>query len=153
MRASGVSRRSLLSTAAALSTFSELVTTTAANAQAPASVLPSWNNGPAKQAIMEFVRATTTKGSPHFVPSAERIAEFDQDGTLWVEHPVYTQVVYCLDRVPVLASEKPELKEREPFKAVLSGNREAIAQLSMRELFEIVVAMQSGMTVEEFGTM
>jgi hypothetical protein len=62
------------------------------------------------------VRATTTKGSPTFVPPAERIAEFDQDGTLWVEHPVYTQVIYCLDRFGAFAREKPELKDREPFK-------------------------------------
>jgi phosphoserine phosphatase len=147
---SRVSRRLLLSTAAALPTVSGLVVATAARAQAPAGVLPSWNDGPAKRAIIEFIRATTTRGSPHFVVPAERIAEFDQDGTLWAEHPVYTQVVYCLDRVPALAKEKPELKDREPFKAILSGNREAIAQLSMREMFEIVLAVQSGMTVEEF---
>ena len=88
--------------------------------------------------------------SPDFLPPEERIAEFDQDGTLWVEHPLYTQVVFCLDRVPSLVKEKPELKGREPFKAVLSGDREAIAKLSMRELFEIVLETQSGMTVEEF---
>jgi phosphoserine phosphatase len=147
---SGLSRRLLLSTAAALPALSELVVATAANAQAPAGILPSWNNGPAKQAIIEFVHATTTRGSPNFVPPGERIAEFDQDGTLWVEHPVYTQIVYCLDRVPALAREKPEVKDREPFKTVLSGDRDAIAKLSMREFFEIVLATQSGMTVEEF---
>jgi hypothetical protein len=65
--------------------------------------LPSWNDGPAKKAILEFVRATTDKSSPKFVPSEQRIATFDQDGTLWVEHPMYTQVIYCLDRVPALA--------------------------------------------------
>ena len=75
---------------------------------------------------------------------------FDQDGTLWVEHPLYTQVVFCLDRVPALVKAKPELKGREPFKAVLTGDREAIAKLSMRELFEIVLETQSGMTVEDF---
>src|SRR5215472_16916070 len=78
--------------------------------------LPSWNDGPAKQAILQFVRSTTTLGSPEYVPREERIATFDQDGTLWVEHPMYTQVVYCLDRVPVLAEKNPKLKDIEPFK-------------------------------------
>src|SRR5271157_2180097 len=91
--------------------------------------LPSWNEGAAKKAIVDFVQATTTKGSPKFVPPAERIAEFDQDGTLWVEHPIYTQVVFCLERVGALVEEKPELKDRQPFATVLSGDREAIARL------------------------
>ena len=69
--------------------------------------LPSWNDGPAKQAIVEFVKATTTQGSPQFVLPEERIATFDQDGTLWVEHPMYTQVVYCLERVPAFVKAKP----------------------------------------------
>ena len=122
----------------------------AGTAGAQTDPLPSWNDGPAKDAILKFVRATTDSSSPNFVPPEERVAEFDQDGTLWVEHPMYTQVVYCLDRVPALVKEKPELKDKEPFKAVLSGDREAIARLSMRELFEIVLATQSGMTVEEY---
>lgn len=147
---SRISRRVLLSTAAALPTLSELVVATAAQAQGRAGVLPSWNDGSAKQAIIEFVRATTTKGSLNFVPLAERIAEFDQDGTLWVEHPVYTQIVYCLDHVGALVTQKPELKDREPFKTVRSGDREAISKLSMGDFFEIVLATQSGMTVEEF---
>jgi phosphoglycolate phosphatase-like HAD superfamily hydrolase len=120
-------------------------------AYAQTDPLPSWNDGAAKKAIVEFVKTTTTKGSANFVPPAERIAEFDQDGTLWVEHPVYTQIIYCLDRVGALVKEKPELKDREPFKTVLSGDREAIAKLSMKELFEIVLATQSGMTVEQFS--
>jgi phosphoserine phosphatase len=145
-----ISRRFLLSTAAALPALSELVAVTAARAQTPAGVLPSWNDGPAKQAIIEFVRATTTEGSPNFVPPEERIAEFDQDGTLWVEHPLYTQVVYCLEHVGQLVKDKPELKDREPFKTVLSGDREAMAKLSMDAVFEIALAVQSGMTVEAF---
>ena len=75
--------------------------TTAAHAAEP---LASWNDGPAKQAILEFVKATTTEVSPKFVPPEERIATFDQDGTLWVEHPMYSQVMYCLDRVPALVA-------------------------------------------------
>src|SRR5947207_109528 len=118
-----------------------------ASAQDP---LPSWNDGPAKQAIVEFVKATTTEGSLKFVPLEERIATFDQDGTLWVEHPMYTQVVYCLERVPTVVAQKPELKEREPFKTVLSGNREEMAKLSLRELEEIIFATLTGMSVEEF---
>ena len=86
---------------------------TSAKAEDP---LPSWNDGPAKQAIVDFVRTTTENGGAKFVPPEERIATFDQDGTLWVEHPVYSQLIYCLDRVPVLAKEKPELKNVEPFK-------------------------------------
>ena len=147
---SRVSRRALLAATAALPALSELVASAAAQAQAPAGVLPSWNDGPAKHAIIEFVQATTTQGSPNFVPPEERIAEFDQDGTLWVEHPVYTQVVYCLEHVPALVKEKPLLKNREPFKTVLSGDREAIAKLPIRAMFEIVLATQSGMTVEAF---
>ena len=83
--------------------------------------LPSWNDGPAKKAIVEFVQATTTQGSPKFVPPPERIATFDQDGTLWVEHPIYSQVMYCLERVPAVVKAKPELAKVEPFKTVLSG--------------------------------
>ena len=93
--------------------------------------MPSWNEGPARKAILEFVQATTTQGSPTFVPPAERIATFDQDGTLWVEHPMYSQVVYCLERVPAVVKAKPELKNVEPFKTVLSGNRAAMAKFTM----------------------
>jgi hypothetical protein len=92
--------------------------------------LPSWSDGPAKQAIVNFVQTTTDKSSTRFVQPEERIATFDQDGTLWVEHPIYTQVIYCLDRVPPVVKEKPKLANVEPFKTVLSGDREAIAKLS-----------------------
>ena len=120
------------------------------NAQA-ADPLASWNDGPAKQAIVEFVKATTTQGSPQFVPPEARIATFDQDGTLWVEHPMYTQVTYCLERVPALVEKKPELKNREPFKTVLSGNREAMAKLSQDDLMKILVATLTGMSVDDFN--
>jgi phosphoglycolate phosphatase-like HAD superfamily hydrolase len=95
-----------------------------AHALAQSDPLPSWNDGPAKQAIVAFVQATTTQGSSRFVPPSERIATFDQDGTLWVEHPMYSQVVYCLDRVPAVVNAKPELAKVEPFKilaATLTG--------------------------------
>jgi len=116
-----------------------------------ADLLPSWNDGPAKQAIIEFVQATTDKASPKYVPPEDRIATFDQDGTLWVEHPMYTQVMYCLEQVPALAAKKPELKNMEPFKTVLSGNREAMAKLSMEDLEKILAATLTGMTVDEFN--
>jgi phosphoserine phosphatase len=122
--------------------------TTTANAQDP---LPSWNSGATKKAIVEFVTKITTAGSPDFVPPADRVATFDQDGTLWVEHPMYTQVLYCLDRVGVLVKEKPELKDREPFKTVLSGNRAALAELSMKDQQEIFVATLTGMSVDKFN--
>ena len=119
-------------------------------ASAQTDPLPSWNDGPAKKAIVEFVQATTTQGNPQFVPPAERIATFDQDGTLWVEHPMYSQVTYCLERVPALVKAKPELAEVEPFKTVMSGNREAMAKLSMPDLEKILAATLTGMSTEEF---
>ncbi len=115
-----------------------------------ADPLPSWNDGAAKQVILEFVKATTNKSSADYVSPEERIATFDQDGTLWVEHPMYTQVVYCLERVPAVVKAKPELAKVEPFKTVLSGNREAIAKLSMDDLMKILAATLTGMSVDEF---
>jgi phosphoglycolate phosphatase-like HAD superfamily hydrolase len=112
--------------------------------------LPSWNDGPAKQAINKFVQATTDPKSAHFVPPEQRIATFDQDGTLWVEQPIYTQVLYCLDRVPALVKERPELANAEPFKTVLSGDREAMAKLSADDLVKILAATLTGMPVEQF---
>src|SRR5262245_57715808 len=112
--------------------------------------LPSWNEGEAKQAIVKFVQDTTTQGSSTFVPLEARVATFDQDGTLWVEHPMYTQVLYCLERVPAVVKAKPELARVEPFKTVLSGNREAIAKLPIQDLYKILAATLTGMSVEEF---
>jgi phosphoglycolate phosphatase-like HAD superfamily hydrolase len=123
---------------------------TIAHAQDP---LASWNDGPAKQAILEFVKTTTTQGSPQFVPSEARIATFDQDGTLWVEHPIYTQVMYCLERVPDLVKAKPELKNKPPFNTVLEllhGDRAAMEKLNQKDLEVIAAATLTGMSVEEF---
>jgi phosphoglycolate phosphatase-like HAD superfamily hydrolase len=126
----------------------------AASAHRPALAagdpLPSWNEGVAKKAILDFVQATTDPTSSKFVPEPERIATFDQDGTLWVEQPMYTQVVYCLERVPVVVQAKPELAQVEPFKTVLSGDRAALAKLQPAELVKILEATLTGMSVEQF---
>jgi phosphoglycolate phosphatase-like HAD superfamily hydrolase len=116
-----------------------------------ADPLAAWSDGPAKQAIVAFVRVTTDPASPRFVPPQERIATFDQDGTLWVEHPMYTQLAYCLDRVPEVVKAKPALASAQPFKTVLSGNRDAIAKLSAKDLEQIAAATLSGMSVDEFN--
>jgi len=126
---------------------------TLAESQSATDPLPSWNESKAKQAIIDFVRATTDSSSPNFVPPEKRIATFDQDGTLWVEHPMYTQVIYCLERVPALVKAKPELANEEPFKAVmsfLSGDQAAIEKLSLHDLEKIAAATLTGMTVDEF---
>jgi phosphoglycolate phosphatase-like HAD superfamily hydrolase len=149
---SGLSRRALLSAWAILQALSGAPAPVSASAQtATSGGLPSWNEGTAKQAIFEFVGATTEKTSLNYVLPEERIAVFDQDGTLWVEHPMYTQVVYCLERVPAAVAKQPELKNAEPFKTVLSGNRQAMAKLTMPDLEKILAATLTGMTVEEFN--
>jgi len=129
---------------AGLLTFSSAVQ---AQGQEP---LASWRDGAAKQAILNFVRVTTDPASPKFVSPAERIATFDQDGTLWVEHPMYSQVVYCFDRVHAVVKAKPELANVEPFKTVLSGDREAIAKLPMDDLLKVLMATLTGMSVDDF---
>jgi phosphoglycolate phosphatase-like HAD superfamily hydrolase len=151
-RSSQVNRRVLLSTLALLPTLSELLLPLSASAQTAAAgdLLPSWNDGPAKQAILDFVRTTIERSSPSYVSPEDRIAVFDQDGTLWVEHPMYTQVVYCLERVPAVVAKRPGLKNVEPFKTVLSADHEAMAKLSMRDLEKILVMTLTGMSVKEF---
>jgi phosphoglycolate phosphatase-like HAD superfamily hydrolase len=146
-------RRVLLSTLTVLPAFPGPLLTAPAMAQMTSAggLLPSWNDGAAKQAIFDFVRITTDTASPNHVPPEDRIAVFDQDGTLWVEHPMYTQVVYCLERVPAVVANKPELKNVGPFKTVLSGDREAMAKLSMRDLEEILAVTLTDMSVEEFN--
>ena len=150
---SGINRRVLLSVLATLPALSATLLPMSAPAQlAPSGgLLPSWSDGAAKQAIFDFVRATIDRSSASYVFPEDRIAVFDQDGTLWVEHPMYTQVVYCLERVPAVVAKKPELRNVEPFKTVLSGNREAMAKLSTRDLERILAATMTGMTVEEFN--
>jgi phosphoglycolate phosphatase-like HAD superfamily hydrolase len=125
----------------------------ATHALAQTDPLPSWNDGAAKRAIVEFVQATTTQGSPQFVPQAERIATFDQDGTLWVEHPMYSQVMYILESVPALVKAKPELAKVAPFSTVLEvlkGDRAAISKLTMPDLEKLAAATLTGMPVATF---
>src|SRR5215471_17983493 len=148
---SGISRRGLISSLALLPALSSLPFSAIAQTQTiQDGSLGSWKEGPAKQAILDFVRATTDQASSKFVPPEQRIATFDQDGTLWVEHPIYSQVVYCLDRVPALAEKDPKLKDVEPFKTVLSGNREAIAKLTLHDLEKLLFATLTGMSVDDF---
>jgi phosphoglycolate phosphatase-like HAD superfamily hydrolase len=129
-----------------------LIPTVPAVSQPGADPLPSWNDGPAKNAVLDFVRAATDKGGPHLVPPGQRIATFDQDGTLWVEQPLYTQVMFALDRVKALAPKHPEWRDKEPFKSVLAGDHEALAKFTIQD-FEIILAeTHSGMTVDEFHT-
>jgi phosphoglycolate phosphatase-like HAD superfamily hydrolase len=152
---SGIDRRMLLSTLVLLPALSGTLLPASAQTQVTqgglTDLLPSWNEGSAKQAISDFVRWTTDVSSPSYVFPEDRIAVFDQDGTLWVEHPMYTQVVYCLERVPTVVAERPGLKNVEPFKTVLSGDHEAMAKLSMRDLEKILAATLTGMSVEEFS--
>jgi phosphoglycolate phosphatase-like HAD superfamily hydrolase len=107
--------------------------------------LASWNDGPAKEAILDFVRNTT-----HQVAPEDRIATFDQDGTLWVEHPIYTQAVFALERVHTLALRHTEWKQREPFKSVLANDEAVITKFSERDWAEIVFATHAGMSQTEF---
>ena len=125
-----------------------------APAAAPPDPLSSWNDGAAKKAIVDFVHATTDKGSPNFVAPEARIATFDQDGTLWVEHPLYTQLMYCLEKVPALVEKKPLLRQAEPFMTVLSalkGDHAALEKLTLKDLEVIAAATLSGMTVDAFN--
>jgi len=147
----GISRRGLISGLVLLPALSGLSLSAIAQTQTTQDgSLGSWNEGPAKQAIIDFVRSATDQANSKFVPPEQRIATFDQDGTLWVEHPIYSQVVYCLDRVPPLVEQNPKLKDVEPFKTILSGNREAIAKLSLHDLEKVLVATLTGISVDEF---
>jgi phosphoglycolate phosphatase-like HAD superfamily hydrolase len=114
--------------------------------------LPSWNDGPAKKAILDFVKTTTDKNNQNFVPPEQRFATFDQDGTTWVEQPIYTQVIFAFDRVGALAPHHPEWKTTQPFATVLSGDKAAMAKLTMKDLETIMVATHTGMTEDEFQT-
>jgi phosphoglycolate phosphatase-like HAD superfamily hydrolase len=130
-----------------------LVFATHAAAQGPAKTepLPSWNDGPVKQAIVQFVAKVTKKG-PDYVAPAERIATFDNDGTLWAEQPLYFQFLFALARVKALAPQHPEWKEKEPFASLLKGDEKAALAGGEKAIAEIVMATHAGITTAEFDT-
>jgi phosphoglycolate phosphatase-like HAD superfamily hydrolase len=139
--------RSTKSFAAVLALLSILSVDSAAHAQ---DLLPSWNDGAAKKAIFDFVARTTKEGGPDFVPVAERIATFDNDGTLWCEQPIYTQVQFAIDRIKELAPKHPEWKTTEPFKSILADDRQAIFKFTIQDFEKVVAVSHTGITVEEF---
>ncbi len=120
------------------------------NVALAADPLPSWNDGPAKKNIMEFVGKVTKEGSPAFVPLSERIAVFDNDGTLWAEQPMYFQLIFALDRVKATASQHPEWKTKEPFASLLKGDVKGALAGGEHAILEIVMATHAGMTTAEF---
>jgi phosphoserine phosphatase len=121
-------------------------------ALALADQLPSWRDGSSKKAIVSFVERVTTNGSPDFAPPAERIATFDNDGTLWAEQPIYFQLAFALDRVKALAPSHPEWKDKEPFASLLKGDVKKALAGGEHAIAEIVMASHAGMTSEEFST-
>jgi hypothetical protein len=121
------------------------------NADAPEPNLPSWNEGASKQAIMEFVGKATHQGGPDYVPAAERIATFDNDGTLWAEQPLQTQLVFALDRVKALSPQHPEWTTTEPFASVLKGDIGGALAGGEHAIFQIVTATRAGLTTGEFA--
>ena len=145
----GLNRRALLSALAVLPTLVGL-RPISARAQGQIDALPSWNDGATKKAITDFVSRVTVQGGPDFVPPAERVAVFDNDGTLWLEQPMYVQLAFALDRVKAMASQHPEWKDKQPFKAVLEGDMKALAEAGEHGLVELIMATHAGMTTNEF---
>jgi phosphoserine phosphatase len=144
-----IARRAKHIAAAAVLTLLAACSTTESLIQ-PADPLPSWNDGATKEAITTFVEAVTTEGGPDYVAPADRIATFDNDGTLWPSHPMYTQLVFALDRIKVLAPQHPEWKTTQPFKDVLDGNLEGLAGSGEKGIAELVMATHAGMSTADF---
>ena len=122
-----------------------------ASLQGQGDPLPSWNDTAPKKAIVAFVEKVTKEGSPDFVPPVERIATFDNDGTLWCEQPIYFQFAFAIDRVKALGPQHPEWKKQQPFAAVLSGDKEALIASGQKGLMQIMAVSHSGMSTEEFA--
>src|SRR6476661_7377848 len=120
------------------------------NAAFAADSLPSWNDGPTKQGIISFEEHVTKEGAPTFIPPAERIATFDNDGTLWCEQPLPVQLYFALDRVKALAPQHPEWKTKEPFASILKGDLKTAAVSGERAVVELMMATHAGMTTTEF---
>jgi phosphoglycolate phosphatase-like HAD superfamily hydrolase len=121
-----------------------------ANLSVAADPLPSWSDTAPKKAIVTFVERVTRDGSPDFVPVAERIATFDNDGTLWAEQPIYFQILFAIDRVRTLAPQHPEWKDKEPFASLLKGDVKAALAVGEKAILELVMATHAGMTTTEF---
>jgi phosphoserine phosphatase len=145
----GLNRRLLLSALAMLPTLIGPLRPTSAQAQS--DPLASWNDGATKQSITDFGRRIATQGSPDFVPVDQRIATFDNDGTLWLEQPMYVQLAFALNRVKAMAPMHPEWKDKQPFKAVLEGDMKALAESGERELVELLMVTHAGMSTAEFA--
>jgi phosphoglycolate phosphatase-like HAD superfamily hydrolase len=134
----------------ALASLTALVFAPLHKGSAAADPLPSWNDGPTKTSIVEFVEKVTKKGSPEFVPAEDRVATFDNDGTLWAEEPLYFQFLFAIDRVKALAPEHPEWKDKEPFASLLKGDLKGALEGGEKALVEIVAVTHSGMTTDAF---
>jgi phosphoglycolate phosphatase-like HAD superfamily hydrolase len=141
-----ITRRDLIKVSATMTVFGTLRRT----ASAMGDPLPSWNDGPTKKAILSFVEETTEKSSAKYLESKDRIATFDQDGTLWTEHPFYAQGMFALHRLAEIAPQHPEWKDKQPFKAVIDGDGEAMGRFTEGDWTEIVGVTHSGMGTEEF---
>jgi hypothetical protein len=146
-----LSRRVLLNTLAALPTLLVPLSLISSSAYAQTDPLPSWNDGPAKTSITRFVARVTAQGEPDYVAPAERIAVFDNDGTLWSEQPMYVQLAFILDRVKALAPQNPSWKTKQPFKAVLDGDMRALAASGEQGLMQLIATTHGGMTSDEFA--
>src|SRR6266404_344907 len=142
-------RRVLLSTLALLPALIGPLRPKSAVAQT--DTLQSWSDGPAKTSIIDFVKRVTTQGGPDFVPAEQRIAAFDNDGTLWCEQPMYVQLAFALDRVKAMAPLHPEWKDKQPFKAVLEDDMKTLAKSGERGLLELILVTHAGMTSDEFS--
>jgi phosphoserine phosphatase len=145
---SNVSRRAFVSAGAAAIFLRDGLGMTGGQAQG--DPLSSWNDGPSKAAVLAFVKDTTDKSSPKFVEPADRIATFDQDGTLWTEHPIYGQAAFALARIGEMAPTHPEWKQKEPFKSVLARDNAAMAKFSEADWLQIVAVTHAGMSTEAF---
>jgi phosphoserine phosphatase len=144
-----VSRRAFVSAGAAAIFLRDGLAMTSDEAQS--DPLPSWNNTPSKQMVLDFVRDATDKSNPKYVEPADRVATFDQDGTLWTEHPLYGQAQFALARLAEMAPMHPEWKTKEPFKSVLTGDRAAMAKFTEADWLDIVAVTHTGMSNESFA--
>jgi phosphoglycolate phosphatase-like HAD superfamily hydrolase len=135
----------------AVTAAAAVMLTTASQAAAQTDPLPSWNDGASKQSIVRFVSDVTKEGAKGFVPAAQRIAVFDNDGTLWSEQPMYFQLAFALERVKALAPQHPEWKTQEPFKSLLAGDVKGVLAQGEKGILPIILASHSGTTTEEFA--